>query len=808
MARTHLAALRAVVRQSGTWGCGLTIGERSGRHHFFSTAVASSVQAEVIEWTGLRPAQCPGFDAKTGKLGSLATPRLELRGQELRRELEDYFENGWTLTEVLFTSLRNERVFYQPAAHGLRHPLIFYYAHPAALAINKMRVASLIDAPLRADFEQLFETGVDEMRWDDVVDVERSPRWPKLHEVTEYRAKAREVVLNTIRHHPAFDREPPAEPHQDPARWCIAMICEHERIHLETSSVLIRELDIELIQRPAAWPLDHPTARAASSSSTGCLPQFSQCTGGEVRLGKARSTPSFGWDNEYGSRLIQVGDFESSRLVTNGQFLEFVKAGGYRDPQLWDEAGWGWRTFRNVKWPHFWSSQGPQGLHMYRLRLPFEETEQLPLDLPAEVNAHEARAYARWLNRRDNQYVHRLTTEAEHHLLRKRDGVSPTLDGADDRGDSGYRRLASINLNLAYGSPSSVCDDITAGNVWQWCEDDFAALPGFDAHWLYDDFSSPCFDGQHTVIHGGSFVSTGNEASAFARFHFRPHFHQHAGFRLTRNALGTRPPQLSSYDAPPPYAQGWRPLLYSQVVASSNAEEGQHKYETEAHLEAYLELHFNQRLSGPAASFAARLDHALSFPARCAEKLVQVSGQKKSFLDVGCAVGGASYYAAQSFERVVGFDFSDKFASIAADIAAGRAVQTAHHTLQLPAQSRCQFLQGDACDHSFIDSLDGPFDAVLAANLLCRLPKPSLFLEKLPTLVANKGHVLIASPYSFMTEYTPSQTEWLNTTSLACKMADLGFRLVEETDMPLLIKDHDRKYQYIVSNGLLFSFDN
>ena len=46
------------------------------------------------------------------------------------------------------------------------------------------------------------------------------------------------------------------------------------------------------------------------------------------------------------------------------------------------------------------------------------------------------------------------------------------------------------------------------------------------------DFSTPCFDGQHNIIMGGSFISTGNEASVFARFHFRPHFYQHVGFRL------------------------------------------------------------------------------------------------------------------------------------------------------------------------------------------------------------------------------------------------------------------------------------
>ncbi len=54
--------------------------------------------------------------------------------------------------------------------------------------------------------------------------------------------------------------------------------------------------------------------------------------------------------------------------MTNGQFWQFVKAGGYNQPSYWSKEGWGWRTFRNVKWPTFWVPNGPAGLHQYKLR--------------------------------------------------------------------------------------------------------------------------------------------------------------------------------------------------------------------------------------------------------------------------------------------------------------------------------------------------------------------------------------------------------------------------------------------------------
>ncbi len=49
--------------------------------------------------------------------------------------------------------------------------------------------------------------------------------------------------------------------------------------------------------------------------------------------------------------------------VTNGEFLGFVRAGGYSNCKFWSSEGWGWKTFRNVKWPTFWIPDGPQGLH-------------------------------------------------------------------------------------------------------------------------------------------------------------------------------------------------------------------------------------------------------------------------------------------------------------------------------------------------------------------------------------------------------------------------------------------------------------
>ena len=72
------------------------------------------------------------------------------------------------------------------------------------------------------------------------------------------------------------------------------------------------------------------------------------------------------------------------------------------------------------------------------------------------------------------------------------------------------------------------------GNVWQWTSTPTDGFEGFEVHPMYDDFSTPTFDGKHNLMKGGSFASIGNELMPHSRYAFRRHFYQHAGFRYVK----------------------------------------------------------------------------------------------------------------------------------------------------------------------------------------------------------------------------------------------------------------------------------
>ncbi len=111
-----------------------------------------------------------------------------------------------------------------------------------------------------------------------------------------------------------------------------------------------------------------------------------------------------------------------------------------------------------------------------------------------------------------------------------------------------------------------------------------------------------------------------------------------------------------------------------------------------------------------------------------------------------------------------------------------------------------EFDTADALDLSVLP--DAAFQVVAAVNLLCRLGSPRRFLEQVPRLVAPGGQLLIASPFSWLEQYTPRR-RWLTSRQVRLLLRP-HFRLRRRRDLPLVIREHRRKYQLIVSEVLVF----
>jgi 5-histidylcysteine sulfoxide synthase len=435
--------------------------------------------------------------------------RLDGEDSSLKREeLKNYFHQSYDLFESLFDLLKTDEVFYLQS-EPTRHPMIFYFGHTAIFYINKLVASGALNERINPHFEELFAVGVDEMMWDASSD---SLKWPSIDEVRAYRQKVRHLVDEMIATLPM--KLPVTK--EDPL-WAIWMGIEHERIHIETSSVLHRQMALEFILPHEDFPLCPLQGDAPENA----LISFSAS---EVSMGKGSEDHGlYGWDNEYGHVQVSVEAFQTSKyLVSNGEFMDFVSANGYGVSRWWDDEGLRYLQIRKATCPPFWV---PQEDGSYKYRSLTREIE-MPYNWPVEVNALESEAFCRWKSAQEGK-TYRLPTEAEWRVMVEAGGMDEEV--FDD---------TRANINLAHTASSVPVDTFAhgelydvVGNVWQWTQTQMDGFEGFVTHPWYDDFSEPTFDGRHNLIKGGSWISTGNEILRESRYAFRRHFIQHAGFR-------------------------------------------------------------------------------------------------------------------------------------------------------------------------------------------------------------------------------------------------------------------------------------
>ena len=245
-------------------------------------------------------------------------------------------------------------------------------------------------------------------------------------------------------------------------------------------------------------------------------------------------------------------------------------------------------------------------------------------------------------------------------------------------------------------------------------------------------------------------------------------------------------------------------------------------YETNKAVSEYLLFHYGKPEEQCPHAFGPT--SALNYPVRCISECLDLDKVPKGArgLDLGCAVGRSSFEMAKHCQEVVSIDFSHAFIERANQLKAdGRCYYT--HTQEGAIQnkaeavidssidrSRLKFQQGDAMN---LPGDLGTFHVVLMANLIDRLTQPTDCLSRLASLVEKGGQLIITSPYTWLEEYTPKEN-WLggyedNGKSVSTLDGLKGtlekdFDLQTTKDLPFLIREHARKYQWSVAQASIW----
>jgi gamma-glutamyl hercynylcysteine S-oxide synthase len=362
-------------------------------------------------------------------------------------------------TDALFRLIRPDSLYERPIPE--RHRIVFYAGHLEAFDWNLIARYALGRAAFHPAFDKLFAFGIDPPAGR--LPEDQPSDWPAMGEVESYNARVRDEI----------DALAGAVPEQ-----LLHVAIEHRLMHAETFAYMLHQLPYDRKAAPAA-----PAAQASPPPRASMI----EIPAGRARLGIGEDD-AFGWDNELQPCEVDVPAFRIGRYkVTNGEYLEFVRAGAAP--------------------PFFWARRNGQWLY----RGMFAESP-LPMDAPVYVTQREAAAYAEWRGMRlpSEPEFHRaaeLSPPSRNVDFRAWDPVAVTADDllttdAQRHGEDKGKAKDATSVPQRLGG--EVAPAQMRGNGWEWTSTVFAPFPGFAPFPFYANYSAPFFDGDHYVIKGAS----------------------------------------------------------------------------------------------------------------------------------------------------------------------------------------------------------------------------------------------------------------------------------------------------------------
>lgn len=313
---------------------------------------------------------------------------------------------------------------------------------------------------------------------------------PLVREVVAYRDHVDEAMAHLLENEVSADIE-----------QRITLGINHEQQHQELLLTDIKNVFFHHPDGPAVNPdLRHPPVLHSVEH------RYVNHSGGIFAIG--HESEGFFFDNETPRHEVILPDHGlGSRLISNGDYLEFIRDGAYKDHSLWLSDGWSEQQSQQWNRPLYWSDDLEQEFTLAGWR-------ELDRNAPVtHVSYYEADAFARWANAR-------LPTEQEwEHSAQARPATGNLLD-------SGYWQP------MAPGTD----ENQFFGDVWEWTSSPYSPYPGFTPlEGALGEYNGKFMCNQMTV-RGGSCVTANEHIRATYRSFFYPNARwQFLGIRLARD---------------------------------------------------------------------------------------------------------------------------------------------------------------------------------------------------------------------------------------------------------------------------------
>jgi ergothioneine biosynthesis protein EgtB len=379
-----------------------------------------------------------------------------------------------------------------PAKWHLAHTTWFFESFVLREFLREYRL-------FNADFQWLFNSYYESFSQFPEKKLRSSFARPTLEEVLAYREHV-DAAMDRL-----FDGEPEPE-----ALRRIELGANHEEQHQE---LLLTDILHAFFTNPLR-PAYMQGAREQASEGArerGVPLEFRQYEGGLREVG--HTGDGFCFDNELSRHRVWLEPFAlANRLVTCGEFAEFIAAGGYSKPEYWLSAGWatvkanGWRA------PLYWTEHdGAWNIFTLRGEMTLNQLASTPV---SHVSYYEADAYAHWAGKR-------LPTEFEWESVAEGQPVEGNLL------DSG--NLMPIPATESLQKQCSM----QWGDCWVWTSSAYLGYPGFrPLDGSLGEYNGKFMSGQ-MVLRGGSCVTPAAHIRSSYRNFFSPETRwQFSGIRL------------------------------------------------------------------------------------------------------------------------------------------------------------------------------------------------------------------------------------------------------------------------------------